>query len=464
MRNGDKIAEDLYAAMSEMWIIDSHEHLPPETDRLAMKVDAVSLFENYPMFDLKAAGMSDDEYLTMTDRERPLDDRWEILAGYLPFIWNTSFTRSALLGVQQLYGYDDITAENYGELSEVMQAANRPGIYRRVFHDHGRVVVALNQVYPQLWDGPPEPGNFRVPQMWEDQLNIAFGTEPLDWIEAKLGQPACSLDEYVKALEILLRHYRDKGVVGVKLAKATPIQTSQAPDVTSLYERVAHFRADTPTSKRTIRATEWRRSVVTRRITNARQTAQELLLSGTEKTALRDYVAHAIIRIAGQLGMVIIQHSGHLGVWNDYRLANPVNLIPVFTQHPGVRFELYHAGMPWVREVGMIAKAFPNVWLNMCWAHSLSRQMARSALDEWLDLVPANKIIVFGGDTFLWVEWALGELVQARENLAAVLAKRIRERLITEERALDLARMMLYENPRNLYGLQCQPSDEILYE
>ena len=78
--------------------------------------------------------------------------------------------------------------------------------------------------------------------------------------------------------------------------------------------------------------------------------------------------------------------------------------------------------------------------------------------------MPANKIIVFGGDTFLWVEWALGELVQARENLAAVLAKRIRERLITEERALDLARMMLYENPRNLYGLQCQPSDEILYE
>ena len=66
--------------------------------------------------------------------------------------------------------------------------------------------------------------------------------------------------------------------------------------------------------------------------------------------------------------------------------------------------------------------------------------MARSALDEWLDLVPANKIIGFGGDAFLWVEWIVGDLVQSRENIAAVLAKRVRAGTLSEESSLELAK------------------------
>jgi predicted TIM-barrel fold metal-dependent hydrolase len=136
----------------------------------------------------------------------------------------------------------------------------------------------------------------------------------------------------------------------------------------------------------------------------------------------------------------------------------------VFAQYPQVKFEIYHAGHPWVRETGMVAKACPNVWLNLCWSHSLSGRMTRSGLDEWLDLVPANKIIAYGGDTHLWVEWSVGDLVQARENVASVLARRINDGLLKEEQAIDLARLMFYENPADLYGLGRPGLDDFSYE
>ena len=147
MNNANVLEQDLYDAISEMWIIDAHNHIPPEADRLAMKVDAVSLFENYPSMDLTVAGMSASEYLIMIDRDVPLGKRWGILERYLPRIRNTSMTRSALLSVREMYGFDDINTQNCEALSEVMQAENRPGIYRRVFRDRGRILVTLNQDY-----------------------------------------------------------------------------------------------------------------------------------------------------------------------------------------------------------------------------------------------------------------------------------------------------------------------------
>ena len=89
--------------------------------------------------------------------------------------------------------------------------------------------------------------------------------------------------------------------------------------------------------------------------------------------------------------------------------------------------------------------------------------MARNGLDEWLDMVPANKIIGFGGDTFLWIEWTIGDLIQARENIAAVLAKRVREGIFTEDYAIEVARMLLFDNPRDLYELDVKPTDEPAY-
>ena len=73
--------------------------------------------------------------------------------------------------------------------------------------------------------------------------------------------------------------------------------------------------------------------------------------------------------------------------------------------------------------------------------------IARRALDEWLACVPINKIIAFGGDTTIWIEHAIGDLIMTRQNLAQSLARR----------------MMLYDNAIELYDLKCRALDDLQY-
>ena len=53
------------ALLDEMrtWqIIDAHEHLPPESERLSQPVDALTLFSHYTHNDLVTSGMSREDY------------------------------------------------------------------------------------------------------------------------------------------------------------------------------------------------------------------------------------------------------------------------------------------------------------------------------------------------------------------------------------------------------------------
>ena len=137
----------------------------------------------------------------------------------------------------------------------------------------------------------------------------------------------------------------------------------------------------------------------------------------------------------------------------DFRTLDSQHLIPIVQRHPNTRFDLYHMGMPEVRQTGVIGKNFPNVWLNLCWCHIISQRMTVAALDEWLDMVPVNKILAFGGDYGKPVEKVYGHLVMAREDIALVLARRVRDGLMTESQAVEVARRWFWDNPKELYGL-----------
>lgn len=74
-------------------------------------------------------------------------------------------------------------------------------------------------------------------------------------------------------------------------------------------------------------------------------------------------------------------------------------------------------------------------------------------LDEWLDMVPVNKIIGFGADYSRCVEKVYGHLVMCRENLARVLARRMKRGLIAFEEAEWLLKRFLVDNPAFVYRL-----------
>lgn len=82
--------------------------------------------------------------------------------------------------------------------------------------------------------------------------------------------------------------------------------------------------------------------------------------------------------------------------------------------------------------------------------HIISPSRARSALCEWLDEVPANKILGFGGD-YLSVEGTYGHSVIARDNVARVLAAKVEEGDYSLEDARKYASWILRDNALGLF-------------
>ena len=142
----------------------------------------------------------------------------------------------------------------------------------------------------------------------------------------------------------------------------------------------------------------------------------------------------------------------HTGTWGDFRQMDIKLAMDWVIRHPETRFDLYHMGMPNVREAGFVGRNFPNVWLNLTWSHLLSPEMTRSALREWLDLIPCNKILGFGGDHgFSSMEKVVGHLHMAREDFAGVFGRRIDRGLMSFEEAVHVLRLWFWDNALGLY-------------
>lgn len=438
IRLPNETARQLYRECAQLEVIDAHEHLFPESYRIAQPPDAAFLFQpQYTAFGLISSGMPRADLDSVGYLDRPLDERWALLKPHLPNIRDLALTKALMIGLQELYGVEEVTDDNYVDLTERMRSFNRPGIYRDIFGTRCRVVAAFVQQYNSLdppWEMPPT-GSFRLPQMWENHFNPLLRIDALRRVEQYAGRSLGTLDDFTDALVPALLHVREQGVLGVKLFKQAIGEEPNRDDVAPAFDRLLAAGTDRVASP---------------------------LLTG-EQAALRDYICHAMLRAAGVAGLRVLFHSGTRAAGVDFRQTDPNLHIPLFLEYPEVTFEIYHCGMPWVRDAGMIAMSYPNVYLNMCWTQSISPRMSRSALREWLEYVPHNKIIAYGGDSAYWIEHSVGDLVLTRVNLALVLAEKVEAGEVTEERGLELARMMLFDNPADLYGLPRRSLGELDY-
>ncbi len=167
-----------------------------------------------------------------------------------------------------------------------------------------------------------------------------------------------------------------------------------------------------------------------------------------------------LVARADAIGLPMVFHTGlQAGNYNRIQNANPLLLQSLFEEFPRARFDLFHGGMPWTREIAVLAKYFPGVHLNMAWMHIINTVQARAALSEWLDMVPNNKIFGFGGD-YAIVEKVYGHLTLARQNIAHVLTEKIEGGALSRSEASMVARRLLFDNPSDFYGIKASLSDE----
>ena len=91
----------------------------------------------------------------------------------------------------------------------------------------------------------------------------------------------------------------------------------------------------------------------------------------------------------------------------------------------------------------------------------ISQAQTCSGVDELLDQVPINKVLGFGGDYARPVEKVVGHLHMAREDFAAVFARRIDRGRMSFDEAMEILHMWFWENPLDLYNrLEIAPNPE----
>jgi predicted TIM-barrel fold metal-dependent hydrolase len=174
---------------------------------------------------------------------------------------------------------------------------------------------------------------------------------------------------------------------------------------------------------------------------------------------LQDYLFRYVGLECGRLGMAVHLHTmAGAGGYFDVAGANPLHLEAVLND-PTLRttkFVMVHGGWPFTREMGALLTK-PNAYLDYS-AQSLILPAASLAaiLREWLEFVPEK--VMFGTDAYPysnemgWEESGWIAARTARQALAIALSGMMRDGEISRQRALELARMVLRENARSLYG------------
>jgi len=416
----DTLTGDLLDELRTIPVIDGHEHLPPEADYLKKPRDFYALFEHYCEADLVSAGATPADMTAFADRTLLPATRWQRFRPFYAAIRTGSYARAAQITIRDILGIPDLNDSTYEAVSRAMKEIGKPGLYDHILRDRCHIAACINCL--QLGAGP-FPGYIHHLADSGSVLDAADRAS-FDQMAAAHQQEIGSLDDLLICLTRQVEQWRaNPKVVGIKSIHA--------------YGRQIGFRK-TPRHEA---------EAVFNRIRNRPTPGPH------ENIPLQDFLIFELVARAEAAGLPMVFHTG-LQAGNFRRIADahPLLLQPLIEAFPAARFDLYHGGMPWVREIAVLAKHFPGVHLNMAWMHIINPVQARAALSEWLEMVPNTKIFGFGGD-YAIVEKVYGHLAMARENIARVLAEKVRDGVMNREEAGALARQLMFDNPNAFYRL-----------
>ena len=401
----------LFEAMCAMPTVDAHEHLHPEPMRVERTVDIFLLFHQYLRVDLTLAGMPPADVELLDDEHAPLDRKWEALAPWLDLVRTGAICQPPLAALRRFFGEDDLTAGNYERISEQMRAHNTPGVYERCLREACNIVLVLNQ-NRTMWQTDLFRPILPAPRFTgaRTRESIIEGCAEDDC------EPPGTLADYVEQMQERVRRHKAAGMIGVK-GHGFRYVPGDADSARPAYERLMAGDA-------------W----------------------PDDGLVVEAYLRDELYRLCGEIDLVAVQHTGvWAGTGSDIRSIHPGNIFDLAKAHPNTRFDVFHAATPAPVDAGFLCRSLPNIYLNACWSHLLAPQLTKQAYDFWLDMLPINRVIAWGGDYWWAVENVYGVVMKTREILAEVLAARIARGDFGEERALQIARRWMHDNAREVY-------------
>lgn len=403
-----KTAQELYQAITKLPVVDAHEHLPPEKEYIRAEYSGLNLFAGgYIWNDLESAGLSPEFKATMRNGgARSVDEWWPVIKPCWEQVRHTSYARALRITARDIFNLPDIDDTTITDLADAVKESNRPGLYRRILQERCGIRVSITCIdQPEF---PDDPGLKGITQL---EKNTGTPSEIAQALSVRAGCDVRNLEDAINAGQAVLRDDLKRGALGFK----TTVAAHGLPSLESA-------------------ANEWKEGK-----------------RNVESYAVQDLLFDKYLDIAAEANVPVAVHTGY---WGDFRKLDPKHILSFAMRRQDVRFDMFHLGMPMIRDAIMIGKTLPNVTLNLTWCPIISQVQTVRALDEMIDMVPLNKIIAFGGDYRVAVQKVYGHLTMAREAVAAALARRVEARDFDVAEALRIAKMWFYDNPVRIYGLE----------
>ena len=95
------------------------------------------------------------------------------------------------------------------------------------------------------------------------------------------------------------------------------------------------------------------------------------------------------------------------------------------------------------------AAAASSIYLNGCWSHLLAPQLTKQAYDWWLDMLPINRVMAWGGDYWWAVENVYGVVMTVR-GFSPRCWRRGSGRRFRRRRGRCRSRSWMHDNPREV--------------
>jgi len=439
------VRERIRSEIDKVRVVDTHEHIMPESERDNHALDFSYLFAHYNSSDLISAGMPPalmeavrlpmyryrvamnermhlGRFLPKPEPEgMSLEERWDAFEPYWDAIRNTAYAKQTLITARDIFGVDDLNRNTYQQLSQAIADSRRPGWYRHIMKERAGIDISI--LDRQTSDVDKE---IFAPSVRLDTYIQVGSRVELGYLEQETDLSIHALDDLVCAMQTALKKHIDNGAVAVKsgLAYRRTLEYEKTPrhDAEVVFNRISGHLGEGP--------------------------------SWLEAKPLQDYMMHQVIRAAIDAGLPIQIHTGlQEGNENIVTNSDPTHLINLFVEYREARFDLFHGGYPFTHVWATLAKNFANVYPDLTWMYIISPEIGRRLLHELIETVPGNKILGYGGDS-VTVEMAYGHLCMAKDVVSRVLSEKVEEGYMSENEAVTLGRRMLRDNPAALYGVE----------
>jgi uncharacterized protein len=431
------MATELQEFIAAAKLYNTHEHMVTEDEWLADKPDVLrELFDNYASADLMVARRDEAALKQLFDTANPdIARRFSTVREQWEASQFTGCGEAVRLAAQRFFGIEQIDAAALVRAQEKLPARWPAGDRLRILRDEG----LYDHIQTDDFSWPCRP----------DKSGLEFFLYDLSWANFACGDLQQRRDRKLGKEESCEGLFRETGIDVTNLERLREA-------LTILFDKYAPLAVAVKSQHAYARTLLWQ----ARSDDDAARALQAILrdpgkATVDERNCLGDWCLARGVELATKHNLPFKIHCGYYAGYGylNTDFIKSSNLCALLRAYPAARFILMHIAWPYDSELVGIAKHFPNVTVDMCWAWCANPHTSGDFVRRFIHAAPINKLFIFGGDTFR-PRMSVAYAMQTRKWLTRALEAEIADGELTEPQAMIIARRVMQDNQREAFDLE----------